>query len=186
MPQPGHRVRPRQGLYLITFLRTPGTQAEGEGLGACRAMAWVVGLSPRASPPPTRAIQNSRGHSSCGPQDRACCQGSTIPAECPVYCPAAHQPRTSHPSCPLPLLPALPHLPSKATGETPVPLSSQHKGHPHDPPQASPDTQQEQAPSMWPMGAPAHVAAGTATAGLSTHTPATQALCPGPLCPSKG
>lgn len=63
MPQPGHWVRPRQGLYLITFLGTPGTQAEGEGLGACRAMAWVVGLSPRVSPPPTRAIQNSRGHS---------------------------------------------------------------------------------------------------------------------------
>lgn len=183
MPQPGHPVRPRQGLYLITFLETPGTQAEGEGLGACRAMVWVVGLSPRASPPPTRTIQNSRGHSSCGPQDHACCHYTRrVPRLLPRRPPAQGQP----PSCPLPLLPALPHLPSKATGETPVPLSSQHKGHPHDPPQASPDTQQEQAPSMWPMGAPARVAAGTATTSLSTHTPATQALCPGPLCPSKG
>lgn len=86
----------------------------------------------------------------------------------PHHCPAAHQPRTSHPSCPL--LPALPRLPSKAIGETPVPLSSQHKGRPHDPPQASPDTQQEQASSMWPMGAPACVAAGTATT-VPPHTP---------------
>lgn len=158
---------------LITFLGTPGTQAEGAGLGACRAVAWEVGLSPRAcflltlAHPHLRGPFRIAGNILLGPQDHACCQGSAVPAECPIHCPTAQQPGASYPPCPL--LPALPHLPSKATGETPVPLSSQHKGLPHDPPQASPDIQQGQASSVRPMGAPACGAAGTTTA--SPHHP---------------